>query len=523
MEGLSACGWKTMYCLAVFVAMVNVAASEKILMLSPSVGSHLMQMNSVAEGLLARGHVVHAIFHSRAKVAKGILNPKVKVIEYDTGVEPIFQIREYQENLLASELADFGFFDKMKSLNILFEMLTNECRTEVRHLTQRVFKKLQAEHFDFVVLDGLMKCYSLIAYELGVPFGNFMAFLPPDIPHVALQSPVLLRGPIDDIIMDSNTPPLLAKVTKVFFVATMFNSMDVFGDISNVSLFELQKQTKLWLYDVSKVLDTPMPVSPNVINVGGLNVRKPKPLPEGKLQQFVDSASDGFILVSFGSFAKFFPDKIIRVLLDTFKDLPYKIVWKWDKKSLKADQVVPPNVLAVNWMPQNDVLGHKNIKLFVTHCGNSGQHEALYNSVPMVGIPLFGDQIFNAKRIEGRFGRHIRARDLSEDKLLNLITHVIRDRKYSDNIRKASAIFRDQPMEPRETAAYWIDHVIKYGADHLLSKTNEMSWIQILMWDVLFVVCFVVFMVLSTLFLLCRCLFRRCCRGKSSTPKVKQS
>jgi hypothetical protein len=513
---------KTMYFLVVIFVLVNVAASKKIIMLSPSIGSHLMQMNSIAEGLIAREHEVYAILNSRAKVAKGILNRKVKVIEFDTGVEPIFETRMYQETMLAAELNDLGFFEKMKIMNRVFEMNINECKKEATHVA--LFRRLQVERFDFVVLDGLMRCYNLIAYELGVPFAVYMVFLPLDTPHTALQSPFLLLGPFDYIMVPNDPHPFIAKLAKVILVGAFANSnMYDDGAISNMSDFEVQKQTKLWLHDVSQVLGTPIPFSPNVINVGGLNVRQPKPLPEGELKKFVDSASNGFILVSFGSFAKYFPDRIIRVLLDTFKDVPYKIVWKWDKKLLEADQVLPPNVLAVNWMPQNDVLGHENIKLFVTHCGNSGQHEALYNSVPMVGIPLFGDQMFNCKRIEGRFGRHIRARELSKDKLLTLIKEVGSNPTYSDNIRKASAIFRDQPMEPRDTAAYWVDHVIKYGADHLLSKTNEMSWIQILMWDVLFVVCTVVVVVVSSLFLLCRCLLRRCRCWGSSKQKAKQS
>ncbi|XP_064628746.1 UDP-glucuronosyltransferase 2B19-like [Lineus longissimus] len=505
--------WKFVLFLIVVVVVLNPTASEKILILPPSAGSHLMQMNSVADGLITMGHEVFTILNSRTKFSKDILSLKVKVIEFDPGAEPVFQTRAYQEVSLAPELLSHGFFENFKYLDKMFDKLNAECRGVLSN--KDLFKKLEAERFDLVVVDGVLQCLTIIPYRLGVPFGVFMAFLPLNIPHVALQSQLLFRGPVEDWIFgNSNLPPFVGKLLKIFLVGALGNSIEVYGDIANITLFELQKQTKLWLYDVSKVLDTPVPVSPNVINVGGLNVKKPKPLPAGELKQFVDTASDGFILVSFGSLIKFFPDSIVNILLDTFRDVPYKIVWKWDKTLLKNYQVLPSNVLAVNWIPQNDVLGHRNIKLFLTHCGNSGQHEALYSSVPMVGLPLFADQPFNCRRIEEHFGRHIRAKDLSKDKLLHLIKQVISDRKYSDNIKKASAIFRDQPMEPRETAAYWIDHVIKYGADHLMSTTNEMSWIQILMWDVLFVVCVVISLLLLVVFLVCRCLFRRCCRSK---------
>ena len=40
---------------------------------------------------------------------------------------------------------------------------------------------------------------------------------------------------------------------------------------------------------------------------------------------------------------------------------------------------------------------HKNIKAFITHGGLMGTQESIAYGVPMVGIPLFGDQPRNIK------------------------------------------------------------------------------------------------------------------------------
>ena len=40
---------------------------------------------------------------------------------------------------------------------------------------------------------------------------------------------------------------------------------------------------------------------------------------------------------------------------------------------------------------------HRNMKLFITHAGLGGLQEAVYYGVPMIGIPLFGDQFRNAE------------------------------------------------------------------------------------------------------------------------------
>ena len=44
--------------------------------------------------------------------------------------------------------------------------------------------------------------------------------------------------------------------------------------------------------------------------------------------------------------------------------------------------------------------GHPNVKLFITHGGLMGTMEAVYSGVPMVAIPLFGDQFQNVKNYE---------------------------------------------------------------------------------------------------------------------------
>ena len=57
----------------------------------------------------------------------------------------------------------------------------------------------------------------------------------------------------------------------------------------------------------------------------------------------------------------------------------------------------------MDWLPQNDLLAHKNIKAFVSHVGHNSLYESAYHGVPVVGVPLFSDQFPNAKKAE-QFG-----------------------------------------------------------------------------------------------------------------------
>ena len=54
----------------------------------------------------------------------------------------------------------------------------------------------------------------------------------------------------------------------------------------------------------------------------------------------------------------------------------------------------------MDWLPQSDLLAHKDIKAFVSHVGHNSLYESAYHGVPLVAVPLFGDQQSNAKKAE---------------------------------------------------------------------------------------------------------------------------
>ncbi|XBI51721.1 hypothetical protein VPH35_034203 [Triticum aestivum] len=75
------------------------------------------------------------------------------------------------------------------------------------------------------------------------------------------------------------------------------------------------------------------------------------------------------------------------------------------------------NGLIVSWCPQLEVLAHKAIGCFVTHCGWNSTLEAVVCGVPLVGIPHWADQHTIAKYVESAWDIGVRARK-SENGLL---------------------------------------------------------------------------------------------------------
>ena len=88
------------------------------------------------------------------------------------------------------------------------------------------------------------------------------------------------------------------------------------------------------------------------------------------------------------------PKEKFDALLGVFKKIKQKVLWKWESDNIPN---LPSNVMVQKWLPQSDVLAHKNVKLFIGHGGIFGIQEAIHRGVPMILFPFYGDQVSNSE------------------------------------------------------------------------------------------------------------------------------
>ena len=89
------------------------------------------------------------------------------------------------------------------------------------------------------------------------------------------------------------------------------------------------------------------------------------------------------------------------------------------------------NIRVVNWLPQNDLLAHKDIKAFVSHVGHNSLYEAAYHGVPVVAFPLFADQHGNAKKAENfGLGLSVDYKTTNVQQFLEILESVIYEPRY---------------------------------------------------------------------------------------------
>lgn len=172
------------------------------------------------------------------------------------------------------------------------------------------------------------------------------------------------------------------------------------------------------------------------------------------------------------------------MILKAFAGLKQNVLWKYENESLGY---LPPNVMIQKWLPQNDILAHSNVKVFITHGGIFGSQEGLYWAKPMLCIPLYGDQHRNTiKSVRAGYARSMAFAELSAYELQQNIEALIHRPHYKQKALEMSQKFRDNPMHPLDEASYWIEYIARYkGADFLKSYGAFMPLYQYLLLDVL--------------------------------------
>ena len=522
--------------LTVTVCICSTVSGARILLLGSSVkySSHQLELLTLGDELVRRGHEVYSTVARRTtgeSEEQRMTRPNITKLFYTvrndySSVEGLD--KQLIENVFragGSSIFATGLFDVAKvMMNDCEELLTN-------HEFLLTLRNLQ---FDMVVVSRFpfMSCFYIVPYFLRCPFVSIGAGFEPWLGG----SPTLPSFTYNVLLNYGDRMNFWQRMANfvVTTVREIANSFDIgqrnhrhllatyAPEVSNFK--EISDQSQLFFVTREHVVEWPVPTMPNVIFVPSLGCIPSNPLPED-LTKIVTSSKHGVILVSFGTMADYLPREVLLKMVTTFNQVKYDVLWKFPSKMQPSDFSLSANIHVKSWLPQNDLLGHNNIKLFVTHCGNNGQYESIYQGVPMVAFPLFGEQHHNAFRMEYRgFGVSLDIVKFTSEELLNAINDVIENTTFSKNVKKASAILKDAPMTPRATVAYWIEHVIKFGNHHLRSHAMDLAWYEYFMIDVLLFILAVVIIVLLVGIKLCSCCIRLVCCKKQARitgPKTK--
>ncbi|XP_012218627.2 UDP-glucosyltransferase 2-like isoform X1 [Linepithema humile] len=262
---------------------------------------------------------------------------------------------------------------------------------------------------------------------------------------------------------------------------------------------DVAKNMSLILINQEPLLAYARPEIPNIVHFSGLHILKTPPSLSKDLKSFLDNATNGFIYMSLGTNvkSKLLPKKALEIFTNAFADLPYKVLWKFEDNNLR----VSPNIFISKWIPQQGVLAHPNIKLFIYQGGLQSTEEAVHYAVPLIGIPFVFDQVYQVmKMVSLGVAKHLDIVRLTTPELRDTILEVAGDKGYKDRMLKLRALTKDKPYDSLENVIWWIEFVMRHnGAPHLRFNGVDAAWYQQFDLDVIVFLTIVTFSVLCIL------------------------
>ncbi|XP_071481645.1 UDP-glucuronosyltransferase-like [Diadema antillarum] len=513
-----------------------------------STRSRSEQMTAIARALGSRGHsITYLIPANKDPSSLGVRDSDVrdsgKVVTYDV----VFQqadIDRLKVSYVSSSVGvraagNLSLADQISRpinplliFNQYLDFFVKSCDGIFRD--SETLGRLERTKFDLLLHDAFNPCDFLIGTHLGIPYVTMttsIRFYYVNEATYAIPAPSSYvpfdfgRSFTDEMTFKQRLVNFLSwNVVRPILTSYAFSSFDIIRRKHNVSVglswTQMASSSLLWLANRDATLDFAKPLAPNVVQIGGL-LRESSKLLSQDLNEFIQGAGNhGVIVFSLGSMVtSLMREDLNELFAEVFSDLPQRVIWRF---------VGPPprklgnNTRLMEWLPQNDLLGHPQTRLLIYHGGINGVYEAIYHKVPMVLLPIFADQPAIGARVSKKgMGVVLDRATLTYATVKGAIEEVIHDPKYKANVEHYGAIHHHSLASPLDTAVFWIEHVLKFGGSHLRLRGSDLSFIVLNSVDVVAFVIIVMVVAIYIDYLVLRTCCRLCCSRKKSKLKAE--
>lgn len=457
----------------------------RILCLFPvPASSHTTVFFALVDALADRGHelVVATLF------PKANSRPNVKYIDWSAAEKPWKKMQGIMTTKMKSKM---GLVNNMKLMGEVFEETFEQ---QIAHPEiQQLLRNPTKQKFDLVICESAIHQWFTFADIFQTPLIAISSSDPNKAEHEAVGNVVhYVAAPIRWAAME--TPGFAKRMSSVFFdwlfslLALRYLPMDKlskrhFGAYFKTSKELLQRIDMLFI-NVHPVTGIIRPLVPKTIPLGFVHVKPAKPLPEN-LKQYLNASQHGVIYCSLGTQVRTSSmGDTFKKLMNAFGKLKYDVIFKSDTNTVDG---APDNVRVETWLPQNDLLAHKNLKLFITQAGQHSMEEAIYHGVPLLALPFFGDQPLNGRRIaEKGIGEWLDHAKATVEVLCATIEKIIGNQLYKQNVEELQKVVQDQPMSSLEKAVWWTEYTVRHrGAKHLAYPGVKVPAYQLYYLDVM--------------------------------------
>uniref|UniRef100_A0A0N4Z614 glucuronosyltransferase n=1 Tax=Parastrongyloides trichosuri TaxID=131310 RepID=A0A0N4Z614_PARTI len=510
------------------------AHNLRILVYSPKLGhSHINFNGKIADILVKAGHDVTFLAPEIGDVKLTNGTKLAKIIS----IKPHPEVSEEYSKMPAL-LNPWVLKDDIKSAYVMFTTLSDMFYNSCEHLLnqEEITKQLRDSKFDVMIAEYFSSC----------PMGLVEYY---NIPSLIITSAMTMNDVLYPLI-GLNFPSSYVPGSFMPFNEEMSYKERIINTIQYGSLsFYLQgilfkryeklfyKKGNIKYYDGLKRVgavfintvpwvDFPFPTTTKVHFIGGSAIPVANKL--SKKWDDLLSMKKTNILISFGSVAEAhkMPDKYKKGIIETMKNFSdITFIWKYEKGEETLPLEISENVILSKWIPQVDLLADKRIKIFITHGGMNSITEALAIGKVTIAIPVFGDQIRNAKMIERlNVSVSLNKKNLEDSVLLSeKIEYLLNNYDiYSKNAERQKNLMKDRPFKADETLIKMTEFIGKHGPIPEMSLYSEnMNFFIFYNLDIYIPLLFILISMFVASILILKFIFKRLFFNNENVKKIK--
>ncbi|XP_043467692.1 UDP-glucosyltransferase 2-like [Leptopilina heterotoma] len=466
-----------------FFFSLTLGDGYKILSISPFTGkSHNNMLESVAKALALKGHQVDVVSQFVLK------NPPKN---YRTIINLDGTMPAQINNWTIEMINDFKKSDLIPTVTKHYG--NNFCDLMALDALQKLIKQSSKDRsYDLLITEAFaINCYIGIGHILKIPVIIVSAL------NEFLWFDDILGNPMSNAYATNWVASVFQVKTfwervKNHFFTHYYNyeyfeyteeeqtlAMRKYLNPTIPSVREIEKSISLLLVNGYHSFFGIRPLSPAIVQVAGIQIELSDTKMTPELKIWMDDSKDGVVFFTLGSMIiiEDLSREIIQNLYASFAKLaPIRVLMKIVNRG-KLPPGLPKNVLTMSWIPQIPVLKHKNTKVFITHGGINSVQEGLYFAVPMIGFPLFADQPYNIRILSDKNVTYeMNYENITEKSLTKALNAVLYDPKYRESAKRESTLFRERPMSATDTAVFWVEYIIRNGANSLRSPSMDMPF-----------------------------------------------
>ncbi|MDR7247022.1 macrolide family glycosyltransferase [Priestia megaterium] len=293
-------------------------------------------------------------------------------------------------------------------------------------IIEDVLNEISEEKYDYVIYDNNFAAGWIIADVLGIPkISSCTTFA---INKEIFSALIKSRGEMD------KTSPRYREIEEIstkwkhkygVVLSDRQNLMSCPGDITIVFT------SKLYQPYADKFDESFIFVGPSIAPRKDVETLPLKSIPSNKL-----------IFISMGTVFNQQPE-LYTICFKAFQESQATVVLSVGKQTdIRQFKDIPPNFIVRNYVPQLEILQQADV--FITHGGMNSSSEGLYFGVPLVVIPVMGDQPIVANRIEELgAGLQLNRQELDAITLRNTTEQVLSNSSFKEKSLEIGETLRD--------------------------------------------------------------------------------